>query len=68
MRAPSRLHALLVLGRFERLRVFPTRPAAQHHQHTQIRRLKDSPQAAAAWKDAELVSYKRIPKRNKRYA
>ena len=65
MRAPSRLHALIVLGRFERLRVFGTRPAAQQHQHAQIRRLKNSPQSATAWKDAELVSYKRIQKRKK---
>lgn len=66
MRAPSRLHALIVLGRFERLRVFATRPAAQQHQRTQIRRLRNSPQSAAAWEDAELVSYKRIQKRKKR--
>ena len=60
MRAPSRLHALIVLGRFERLRVFATRGAAAQHRRAQIRRLSDSPQSAAAWEDAELVTYKRI--------
>lgn len=66
MRAPSRLHALIVLGRFERLRVFATRAAAEQHRRAQIRRLRDSPQSATTWEDAELVSYKRIQKRKKR--
>lgn len=65
MRAPSRLHALIILGRFERLRVFATRPAAQQHRRAQIRRLKNSPQSAAAWEDADIVSYRRIQKRKK---
>lgn len=62
MRAPSRLHALIVLGRFERLRVFATRAAAEQHRRAQIRRLRDSPQSATTWEDAELVSYQRVHK------
>lgn len=67
MRAPSRLHALIVFSHFDRLRVFPKRSAAKAHQQAQVRRLKkDFPDAAEVWKSAELVSYARINKMRKK--
>lgn len=62
MRASLRLHALIVLGRFERLRVFTTRVAAEDYRLVQIRRLGSFPDMQQAWKDAELVTFTRVPK------
>lgn len=66
MRPPANLHAIVVFGRFERLRVFPTAEDAEDHRCAQIKRLKDFPEAAEVWEDAEVISYKRVPKFRKK--
>lgn len=66
MRPPPNLHAIVVFGRFERLRVFPTAEDAEAHRYAQIKRLKDFPEAAEVWKEAEVISYKRVPKFRKK--
>lgn len=63
MRPPSNVHALVVLGKFERLRIFPTAQAAEAHRDAQINRLKDT-DAIEAWEDAKVLSYKLVHKRS----
>ena len=65
MRPPNNVHALVVLGKFERLRIFPTAQAAEAHRDAQINRLKDT-DAIEAWEDAQVVSYRRVERRSKK--
>lgn len=63
MRAPARVHALIVLGRFDRLRIFGSRRAAEAHRQAQLARLRNVPEVAAVWEEAETVSYKRVQRK-----
>ena len=66
MRAPTYVHALVVVGVFSRLRVFASKEELENFRIKKIRQCeKYSEQAADAWREARAVPYRIVPKNNK---
>lgn len=57
---PKDLYAVILYGRFCRLRVFGTYREAVEHQTIQVERLLSSePAAADAWREAKIIKFER---------
>ena len=59
MRAPTYVHALVVVGVFSRLRVFASKEELENFRIKKIRQCeKESQRAADAWREAKVVPYR----------